>query len=193
MLEIRIVEASASETLHICSADTPLAKEFAELKKHLTRQHSQWLYFERSLTVFDGNRTYLFKPLERLSWLPSQALNDAADLIVQNLVRGAGLMGIGRRAQGGFHRKFGAHSAIPRYFQKARVYVAQDGLRASRHARIIGRRGTRHNRRFGPGNERDQTPAWSAAMGVQLGGPRRSADQHDIPAGKNTDPAPILR
>ena len=85
MLEIRIVEASASETLHIYPADTALAKEFADLKKHLTRQHSQWLYFERSLTVFDGDRTYLFKPLERLSWLPSQALNDAADLIAQTL------------------------------------------------------------------------------------------------------------
>ena len=85
MLEIRIVDASAVDTLQVRRADKTLAREFTELKNRLTRQYSQWLYFERSLTVFDGDRTYLFKPLERLSWLPSQALNDATDLIAQTL------------------------------------------------------------------------------------------------------------
>lgn len=85
MLEIRLVEASKADTLQILSADNAMAQELAELKKHLTRQHSQWLYFERTLTVFNGDRTYLFKPFERLSWLPSQALSDATDLIAQTL------------------------------------------------------------------------------------------------------------
>lgn len=85
MLEIRIVDVSANNTLQVYRADKTLTREFAELKSRLTSQHSQWLYFERTLTVFDGDRTYLFKPLERLSWLPSQALNDATDLIAQTL------------------------------------------------------------------------------------------------------------
>ena len=85
MLEIRMVDVSESDTLQIHRADNTLTREFAELKKRLTRQHNQWLYFERNLTVFDGDRTYLFKPLERLSWLQSQALTDATDLIAQTL------------------------------------------------------------------------------------------------------------
>ncbi|MFW5810517.1 MAG: HsdM family class I SAM-dependent methyltransferase [Thermodesulfobacteriota bacterium] len=85
MLEIRLVDVTESDTLQVHRANTILAREFAELKKRLTRQHSQWLYFERNLTVFDGDRTYLFKPLERLSWLQSQALTDATDLIAQTL------------------------------------------------------------------------------------------------------------
>lgn len=85
MLEIRIVDSSATDTLQVSRADKNLANEFIELRNRLTRQYSQWLYFERTLTVFDDDRTYLFKPLERLSWLPSQALSDATDLIAQTL------------------------------------------------------------------------------------------------------------
>ncbi|MCP4695560.1 MAG: hypothetical protein GY862_01740 [Gammaproteobacteria bacterium] len=81
MLEIRLLASSVSDTLQISKANQPLAREFADLHRRLLRQHSQWLYFERNLTVFDGDRTYLFKPMERLYWLPSQALTDASDLI----------------------------------------------------------------------------------------------------------------
>ena len=85
MLEITIDEGNTADTVQIRRADKALAQEFSKLRSRLLKQHSQWLYFERNLTVFDNERTYLFKPMERLHWLPSQALTDASDLIAKTM------------------------------------------------------------------------------------------------------------
>ncbi|MCI5144459.1 MAG: SAM-dependent methyltransferase [Candidatus Electrothrix sp. AR3] len=85
MLEITIDEGNIADALQIRQADKALAQEFTKLRSRLLKQHSQWLYFERNLTVFDNERTYLFKPMERLHWLPSQALTDASDLIAKTM------------------------------------------------------------------------------------------------------------
>jgi hypothetical protein len=85
MLEITIDEVSTADTLQIRRANKALAQEFTKLRSRLLKQHSQWLYFERNLTIFDNERTYLFKPMERLHWLPSQALTDASDLIAKTM------------------------------------------------------------------------------------------------------------
>uniref|UniRef100_UPI0040578A8D HsdM family class I SAM-dependent methyltransferase n=1 Tax=Candidatus Electrothrix sp. TaxID=2170559 RepID=UPI0040578A8D len=85
MLEITIDEGDIPGTLQVRRADKSLAQEFTKLRSRLLKQHSQWLYFERNLTVFDNERTYLFKPMERLHWLPSQALTDASDLIAKTM------------------------------------------------------------------------------------------------------------
>jgi hypothetical protein len=85
MLEIQIKEQDVTDKLHIRKADKALSQEFNTLKHRLLKQHSQWLYFEQNLTIFDNERTYLFKPMERLHWLPSQALNDASNLIAQTM------------------------------------------------------------------------------------------------------------
>lgn len=85
MLEITIDEGDIPGALQVRRADKSLAQEFTKLRSRLLKQHSQWLYFERNLTVFDNERTYLFKPMERLHWLPSQALTDASDLIAKTM------------------------------------------------------------------------------------------------------------
>lgn len=85
ILEITIDENDIADDLQIRRADKTLSQEFTKLRSRLLKQHSQWLYFERNLTVFDNERTYLFKPMERLHWLPSQALTDASDLIAKTM------------------------------------------------------------------------------------------------------------
>ncbi|MGD0092813.1 MAG: N-6 DNA methylase [Planctomycetota bacterium] len=45
------------------------------------RHQSQWLYFDRGLRIYDGPKTYLFKPLQRLHWLRSQALADSDEVL----------------------------------------------------------------------------------------------------------------
>ena len=45
----------------------------------------QWLYFERNLRVYEGRKTYLFKPMQRFHWTESQALTDASEIIAETL------------------------------------------------------------------------------------------------------------
>jgi hypothetical protein len=61
------------------------ASAFEQARRHLRRKHSQWLYFDRNLIVFDGERTLLFKPRQRLHWTRSQALLDADQVIAETL------------------------------------------------------------------------------------------------------------
>ena len=56
----------------------------------LRYQHSQWLYFERNLRIFDGNSIYLFKPKERYHWTTSQALLDADNILADILMMRGG-------------------------------------------------------------------------------------------------------
>ena len=51
----------------------------------LRRQHSQWLYFQRNLRIFDGNSIYIFKPKECYHWTESQALLDADNILADIL------------------------------------------------------------------------------------------------------------
>jgi hypothetical protein len=68
------------------------AQDDAELRRirdMLRRRHrSQWLYFDRGLRIYDGPVTYLFKPLQRLHWLRSQALADADEIIADHVAPG---------------------------------------------------------------------------------------------------------
>lgn len=57
----------------------------AETRKHLMRSHSQWLYFERSLKIYEHGTMYIFKPLEMIHWTRRQAILDAGDIIAETL------------------------------------------------------------------------------------------------------------
>ena len=69
-------------------AGTAEAHELDSVKCNLLRQRSQWVYFERSLRIFENTRTYLFKPLQRVLWTTSQALVDAGEIIADVLAGG---------------------------------------------------------------------------------------------------------
>jgi hypothetical protein len=69
-------------------ADNRMAGEFQSVRRTLRLKHSQWLYFDRSLLVFQGPWTVLFKPLQRFHWTRSQALTDADEIIAAALTSG---------------------------------------------------------------------------------------------------------
>jgi len=72
------------------------AARLSELRDHLRKRHSQWLYFERDLRIYEGSglrrRVILAKPLQRFHFTASQALLDA-DEIIADLI-GAGEQGV---------------------------------------------------------------------------------------------------
>jgi hypothetical protein len=68
--------------------DQNTQKEFKKIRKNLLREQGQWIYFNRNLKLFEGRTTYFAKPLQRLSWLKSQALIDADEFIAEKLTMG---------------------------------------------------------------------------------------------------------
>jgi hypothetical protein len=72
----------------VVKADEAAADEFQKIRRTLRKKHSQWLYFDRSLLVFHGPWTVLFKPLPRFHWTRSQALADADEIIAAALACG---------------------------------------------------------------------------------------------------------
>jgi hypothetical protein len=71
------------DSIRLLSADAGEAKSLRDIRRHLMRKHSQWLYFERALRRYkkETNTTYIFKPMQRSHWLRSQALIDAEEVI----------------------------------------------------------------------------------------------------------------
>jgi hypothetical protein len=49
------------------------------------RRHSQWLYFERSLKIYQEDVMYVFKPLEAIHWTRRQAILDAGEIVAETL------------------------------------------------------------------------------------------------------------
>ena len=62
-----------------------LTRELDEVRGHLREQHSQWVYFERNLRIYEGTKTYLFKPMQRMHWTKTQAYLDADEIIADTL------------------------------------------------------------------------------------------------------------
>jgi regulator of replication initiation timing len=67
----------------VSDASEAVANEFAKIRTRMQRERGQWLYFDRNLFLFDGPRTYILKPLQRLWWTESQALADADHLVAE--------------------------------------------------------------------------------------------------------------
>jgi hypothetical protein len=74
----RVIRADASE---VCALE--------RTRHNLQARHSQWVYFDRSLRIYEGTRTYLFKPMQRMLWTKTQAFADADEIIAETLT-GAG-------------------------------------------------------------------------------------------------------
>ena len=76
---------SPNHRIRVERADSRAAKVTASIRSRVRQQHSQWIYFERNLLLYEGRNTYLFKPLERLHWTESQAILDAGTVIAKTL------------------------------------------------------------------------------------------------------------
>jgi hypothetical protein len=46
------------------------------------------VYFDRNLRVYEGTKTFVFKPMQRFHWTESQALMDARQIIAETLQGG---------------------------------------------------------------------------------------------------------
>jgi len=54
---------------------------FARLHNELNKEFSQWIYIQRGLKIFEGNKVHIYKVPRLIDWTRTQALNDADDII----------------------------------------------------------------------------------------------------------------
>lgn len=88
MTIIEIVsEAAGRLPVRVMKATDEAARAFAEARTHLVEKRAQWLYFRRNLRQYDSHedKTYILKPLQRLQWTQTQAMQDAGDLIAESI------------------------------------------------------------------------------------------------------------
>jgi hypothetical protein len=73
--------------ISVLRANDPEAATLEKCRQHVRRQRSQWVYFDRNLRIYDGDQTYVLKPMQRFHWTPSQARIDAIDIISESIAR----------------------------------------------------------------------------------------------------------
>jgi methylase of polypeptide subunit release factors len=73
------------ESIRVQQLSPQSDQEVREICEHLRTRYSQWLYFNRNLTVYENENAYLFKPLQLVHWTRSQALVDAGEVIAETL------------------------------------------------------------------------------------------------------------
>ncbi len=69
----------------VSSADRDASSVLAKTRKELQHRVGQWLYFNRNLRIYEGTKTYLFKPMQRFHWTQSQAMVDASEIIAETM------------------------------------------------------------------------------------------------------------
>jgi len=77
--------APPKHRVRVEAASSATAGELASIRSRIREKHSQWIYFERNLRLYEGRNTYVFKPLQRLHWTESQAILDAGTIIAETL------------------------------------------------------------------------------------------------------------
>jgi len=85
MIQVMLVKANEAKEIEVYQADDETARELEKSRNRLRRQNAQWVYFDRSLLILEGRRTFLFKPMQRFHWTESQAMTDAAEIIAETL------------------------------------------------------------------------------------------------------------
>jgi hypothetical protein len=71
--------------IQVLPATSEMATELQTMQLLLRERHSQWIYFNRNLRIYEGATTYMAKPMRRLHWLESQAMLDATEIIAETL------------------------------------------------------------------------------------------------------------
>ena len=69
----------------VLAADQDGARSLRTLRERLRHKHSQWVYFNRSLTIYDRGVLYRFKPMQRLHWTRRQAILDSDEIIAETV------------------------------------------------------------------------------------------------------------
>jgi hypothetical protein len=82
---IAVEPAKGCGTVKVIAADASDARTLARTREQLRVEHSQWVYFNRSLRLHRGRKTFIFKPIARMHWTRSLAMLDAADLFISTM------------------------------------------------------------------------------------------------------------
>ena len=91
MIQVDLIrDAKAARTVNVAKADDPTARQLETTRRRLRDERSQWVYFDRNLRIYEGTRTFIFKPMQRFHWTESQAMIDAREIIAETL-EGAGI------------------------------------------------------------------------------------------------------
>jgi len=88
LFSVSLQRTSAPVPPSVFAADQFEARALLALRDRLRRKHSQWVYFDRSLKVYDRGVLYQFKPMQRLHWTRRQAVLDADEIIAETLTEG---------------------------------------------------------------------------------------------------------
>ena len=78
-------DTNAARKIIVQHADSEGAKQLKRTRRRLRQEVGQWVYFDRNLRLYEGTRTYLFKPMQRFHWTESQAMFDAGEIIAETL------------------------------------------------------------------------------------------------------------
>lgn len=81
LLRVRLLSGDGKIAPRIVEANSDMSDVLSAAPDRLRKEHSQWLYFDRCLKVYDGPYMYVLKPLQMSQWLRSKALSDADDVI----------------------------------------------------------------------------------------------------------------
>jgi hypothetical protein len=86
VVHIQLTASRNADRMTILSSMAAVGDALRRVHARLRQEHSQWLYFERNLKVYDGPHTYLFKPIQRAHWTATQGMLDADDVIAETLM-----------------------------------------------------------------------------------------------------------
>ena len=84
-VHIRVAGSNADRDIEVLSPSAETSRVLNQLEGRFRQRHSQWLYFDRNLRLYDGPSTYLFKPMHRLHWTTTQGMLDADAVIAETL------------------------------------------------------------------------------------------------------------
>ncbi|MGE0679982.1 MAG: class I SAM-dependent DNA methyltransferase [Candidatus Binatia bacterium] len=85
MLEVELTRNGHHGEIQVIPAEKDAAAELNTIRQRLRKQWSQWVYFDRNLRVYEGPRTFVFKPMQRFHWTESQAISDASNIIAETI------------------------------------------------------------------------------------------------------------
>jgi len=89
MVQVDLIkDSAAARKVQVMKADNATARELEHTRQRLRVQRSQWVYFDRNLRIYEGTKTFVFKPMQRFHWTESQAMVDARQIIAETLQGG---------------------------------------------------------------------------------------------------------
>jgi len=85
IVSIALDEASGGIPVEIVDIMKAGDSSFVAAQDPIWKRHNQWVYFERDVRLYEGTKTYLLKPFEKLHWTATKAQLDAGTIISETL------------------------------------------------------------------------------------------------------------